>query len=164
MKHRRKAPLVSSHDERCEHLDRADSRVDLRTALLERGMSHSGEAHSFSPSELLLWPSSSTEELDDSLARREGRPSSSFPSTDKTTTGHTSKSEQEVNKETASGRKLTSLFLRGPRLWDDGVVSFGGEAPSFVLQWRYVRQLQRTENQDRAFIKNKLKDSLALFM
>lgn len=160
---RRKAPLVSSHDEWCKHLDRADSRVDLRTALLERGTSHSGEANSFSPSELLLWPSSSTEELDDSLAKREGRPSSSFPSSDKTKMGHTSTSEQEV-KETLSGRKLTSVFLRGPRLWDDGVESFGGEAPSFVLQWRYVRQLQRTENQDRTFIKNKLKDSLVLFM
>lgn len=42
---------------------------------LERGTSHSGEAHSFSPSELLLCPSS------DALGKKEGRPSSSFPST-----------------------------------------------------------------------------------
>lgn len=48
---------------------------------LESGTSHSGAANSFSPSELLLWPSSGTEPLDSSLANREGRASSSFPST-----------------------------------------------------------------------------------
>lgn len=55
--------------------------LDLRMLFLERGTSHSGDANSFSPSELLLWPSSGTELLDNSLASREGRPSSSFPST-----------------------------------------------------------------------------------
>lgn len=55
--------------------------VDLRMLFLESGTSHSGGANSFSPSELLLWPSSGTEPLGNSLANREGRPSSSFPST-----------------------------------------------------------------------------------
>ncbi|KAF3834749.1 hypothetical protein F7725_027307 [Dissostichus mawsoni] len=47
-------------------------------------MSHSGAANSFSPSELLLCPSSPTGTLDNSLAKRDGRPSSSFPSTAET--------------------------------------------------------------------------------
>lgn len=53
----------------------------LRRLFLESGTSHSGEAKSFSPSEPLLWPGSGTELLDSSLTKREGRASSSFPST-----------------------------------------------------------------------------------
>lgn len=45
-----------------------------------RGTSHSGEANSFSPSELLLCPGSGAEPVDNSFAKMEGRPSSSFPS------------------------------------------------------------------------------------
>lgn len=62
-------------------MTRLISGLDLRTLFLESGTSHSGDANSFSPSELLLWPSSGTEALDNNLANREGRPSSSFPST-----------------------------------------------------------------------------------
>lgn len=49
------------------------------------GTSHSGGVNSFSPSELLLWPSSGTELLDNNLAKREGRPSSDLPSTAEST-------------------------------------------------------------------------------
>lgn len=52
------------------------------TGWLLSGTSHSGGVNSFSPSELLLWPSSGTELLDNNLAKREGRPSSDLPSTD----------------------------------------------------------------------------------
>lgn len=66
----------------------AASGLNLRVLFMDRGMSHSGEANSFSPSELLLWPSSGTEELVNNLAKMEGRPSSGFPSTAKTNTSH----------------------------------------------------------------------------
>lgn len=61
------------------------SGLDSRIPLTETGKSHSGEENSFSPSELLLWPSSGTEELVDSLGEKEGRPSSCFLSTEKHT-------------------------------------------------------------------------------
>lgn len=51
-----------------------------RMLFFGRGTSHSGEANSFSPSELLLCPGSGAEPVDNSFAKMEGRPSSSFPS------------------------------------------------------------------------------------
>lgn len=128
-------------------LDRMVSGVNLRTLFFERGTSHSGGANSFSPSELLLWPASGTELLDNSLANREGRPSSSFPSTAKTNMSQTY--PVKSSWQHLSRMKLTSLFLQRFGLWDVGerVESFGCEALAlFVLQWCYIWQLQRTED------------------
>lgn len=129
------------------------SDLDLRTLFLESGTSHSGDANSFSPSELLLWPSSGTEPLDNNLANREGRPSSSFPSAVIKNISQTlrccieAKGKETTFKQTF--KKLTSLFRHGSGLRDVGerVEGFGCEALAlFVLQRCYIWQLQRTVN------------------
>lgn len=109
--------------------------ADLRMLFLESGTSHSGDANSFSPSELLLWPSSDTEPLDSSLDSRVGRASSSFPSAVTNILGVEAKGKGD-NRSVGKYPKLTSLFLHGSRLGDVGerVESFGGEALAlFVL-------------------------------
>lgn len=109
--------------------------ADLRMLFLESGTSHSGDANSFSPSELLLWPGSDTEPLDISLDSRVGRTSSSFPSAVTNILGVEAKGKGD-NRSVGKYPKLTSLFLHGSRLGDVGerVESFGGEALAlFVL-------------------------------
>lgn len=109
--------------------------ADLRMLFLESGTSHSGDANSFSPSELLLWPGSDTEPLDISLDSRVGRTSSSFPSAVTNILGVEAKGKGD-DRLAGKYPKLTSLLLHGSRLGDVGerIKSFGGEAFAlFVL-------------------------------
>lgn len=110
------------------------SALVLRRLFLESGMSHSGEANSFSPSDPLLWPSSGTELLDNSLTRSEGRPSSSFPSTVGSNMSETKLAPRQ-RAQRSFRDLLTSLFLHGSRLWDVGqrVKSFGGKALALLV-------------------------------
>lgn len=116
---------------------------------MESGTSHSGGANSFSPSEPLLWPSSGTELLDNSLTKSEGRESSSFPSTVRSNMSEAHLAPgQRAQMVFWSLRTLTSLFLHGSRLWDVGerVESFGCKALAlFVFQGGNIGQLQGTE-------------------
>lgn len=118
---------------------------------MEIGTSHSGGANSFSPSEPLLWPSSGTELLDNSLTKSEGRESSSFPSTVRSdmSEAQLAPGPRAQTVFLASPLTLTSLFLHGSRLWDvgEGVERFGRKALAlFVFQGGNVRQLQRAES------------------
>lgn len=122
----------------------------LRRLFLEIGTSHSGGANSFSPSEPLLWPSSGTELLDNSFTKREGRASSSFPSTVRSNMSDTKSGAEAKSRLVFLGSfpTLTSLFLHGSRLWDVGerVESFGSKAFAlFVFQGGNIWELQGTE-------------------
>lgn len=139
----------------------------LRRPFLESGTSHSGGANSFSPSEPLLWPSSGTELLDNSLTKSEGRESSSFPSPvgDQTCQRPVWRRGEEPEWRLGGCGTLTSLFLHGPRLWDAGerVESFGCKALTlFVFQGGNIGQLQGTEGNKINAIKQENEARLAV--
>lgn len=87
--------------------------LDLRTLFLESGTSHSGEANSFSPSELLLWPSSGTDPLEKSLANKEGRLSSIFPSTARANMSQTTSGVETKTVTTFQWGNSHLCFCRG---------------------------------------------------